>query len=116
MRLIAEDLMNIDYILGSSFMVGLVIATVGAWFLMRALRTASSKVLVVSLFVFLNWIFFSRTLFFYLFSYFDTTQPPPFTSALAAIVEIVAPAFLVLVIAVSFLWSSIQVGKQGRAK
>jgi len=93
---------NVSFLLGVCFLVGLVIIIGSSWFLMRSLRTRSSRSLFSSSSLLLIWVLFSDYLFFWAFSYHDPDFPYPYLEGSAIWVHLVAPGALVLVISVSF--------------
>lgn len=107
-----------DLILGFAFMLGLIVVTFGAWKLMRSLKTKSSKLLFWSLAIFFCWVFLSETLFFSIFSYFDSEVPYKYIDSSRVILRVGVPVLLMASIAVNFLLvagtvSQAKFGKRG---
>ncbi|MCC7096207.1 MAG: hypothetical protein IT472_03390 [Thermomonas sp.] len=111
-----DKMYKADLILGVAFMLGLLVVIIGAWGLMRSLKTKSSRLFFCSLTVFFCWIFFSESLFFSIFSYFDSEIPYQYIDASRVFLEVGVPALLMFSIAVNFLLVVRTISRESKIK
>ena len=90
-------------VFGWAFAIGLVVATIGAWIVMRAIRTTSSKLLFFSLFLLIPLSLYSQLLHWYIVTIFASGgwHFPQVEGYLSYATRVAVPAMLILSAATS---------------
>ena len=108
---------NPAVVFGWSFALGLLIATIGAWIVMRAIRTTSSKFLFYSLFLLIPLSFYAELLHWYVVTIFASGgwHFPQAEGYLDYTVRVAAPAMLILGAATSLFFVGRDLGRSNNS-